>query len=200
MNKQRFAILFIFILIIIDQITKIYVKLNMYLGEHNYYLGDWASISFVENEGMAFGLSFGGGIGKLLLTFFRIIVVIFIAYYIRKQIQTKHANYLFVVCMSLIFAGAVGNIIDSVFYGKIFSESTPSEIATLFPAESYGTWFKGRVVDMFYFPLYNGNLPEWIPFVGGRYTEFFPYIFNVADAYITVGVAILLLFQNKILK
>lgn len=200
MSKSRFSILFIFLLIILDQWSKIYVKLNMYLGESFFYLGNWASIHFVENEGMAFGLSFGGGMGKLMLTLFRIVVVIFIAYYITAQIKNKKANHLFVVCMSLIFAGAVGNIIDSVFYGKIFSESTPSAIATLFSGESYGFWFKGKVVDMFYFPLFSGNLPNWIPLVGGRYAEFFPYIFNLADAYITVGVFILLLFQKRILK
>jgi signal peptidase II len=200
MNKKSIAIVFILFLILLDQISKIYVKLNMHLGEHFYYLGNWASISFIENEGMAFGLSFGGGIGKLLLTFFRIIVVVFIAYYIKQQIQEGKANYLFVICLSLIFAGAVGNIIDSIFYGKIFSESTFNEVATIFPKEGYGTWFKGRVVDMFYFPIFRGNLPEFLPFVGGRYTEFFPYIFNLADAYITVGVFILLIFQNKIIK
>lgn len=200
MNKKVLSAFLICFLIILDQASKVYVKLNMYLGEHFFYLGKWASITFVENEGMAFGLSFGGGIGKLLLTIFRIVVVFVIAIYIGKQIRSNQATTLFLVCFSLIFAGAIGNIIDSIFYGVIFNESTPMQIATMFPeAGGYAPLFKGKVVDMFYFPLFQGNLPNWIPFFGGKYAEFFPYIFNFADAYITIGVFILILFQKKIL-
>jgi signal peptidase II len=153
----------------------------------------------VENEGMAFGLSFGGGIGKLMLTLFRIIVIGFIAYYMYHQIKSNKASMLFVVCLSMVFAGAIGNIIDSVFYGVVFSESAPMQVATLFPATGgYAPLLKGKVVDMFYFPLFQGFLPESIPFFGGKYVEFFPYIFNLADAYISVGVGILLVFQRRI--
>ena len=199
MNKKTLALLIISILILLDQASKIYIKLTMYMGEHFFYLGDWASIHFVENEGMAFGLSFGGGIGKILLTTFRMVVVSFIADYIFHQIKQNKANSVFIICLSIIFAGAIGNIIDSIFYGVIFNESTPMQIATIFPEQGYAPLLKGKVVDMFYFPLYQGNLPEWVPIFGGKAVDFFPYIFNLADAYITVGVALLLIFQKKIL-
>lgn len=200
MSKKTIAILTIVISLVIDQASKIWVKLTMRSGDEFMYIGDWARIHFVENEGMAFGMSFGAGFGKLMLTVFRIIAVFFITYYLSQQIKDKKSSKGFVFALSLILVGAVGNIIDSIFYGQIFSHSE-GQIATLFPAEGgYAKWFHGRVVDMFYFPIYRGILPEWIPFFGGKFFEFFQFIFNVADACITVGVAIILLFQKQFFK
>ncbi len=197
MSKKNIALLTIFISLAIDQLSKIYIKLNMKIGDEFSYIGNWARIHFVENEGMAFGMSFGEGMGKFLLTIFRIIAVSFITYYLVQQVKNKKASKGFVFALSLILTGAVGNIIDSIFYGQLFSESTTTQLAVAFPAQGYAGWFHGKVVDMFYFPMYRGVLPEWIPFMGGKYFEFFQFIFNVADACITVGVAILLLFQHK---
>lgn len=200
MSKKTIAILTIVISLVIDQASKIWVKLTMRSGDEFMYIGDWARIHFVENEGMAFGMSFGAGFGKLMLTVFRIIAVFFITYYLSQQIKDKKSSKGFVFALSLILVGAVGNIIDSIFYGQIFSHSE-GQIAILFPAGGgYAKWFHGRVVDMFYFPIYRGVLPEWIPFFGGKFFEFFQFIFNVADACITVGVAIILLFQKQFFK
>lgn len=197
MSKKTIAILTITISLIIDQVSKFWVKLTMRSGDEFAYIGQWARIHFVENEGMAFGVSFGAGMGKFLLTFFRIIAVGFISYYLSQQIKDKKSSKGFVFALSLILVGAVGNIIDSIFYGHIFSGSE-GQIATLFPAGGgYSSWFHGRVVDMFYFPMYRGILPQWIPFFGGKFFEFFQFIFNVADACITIGVTIILLFQKK---
>ncbi len=200
MSKRAIALTTIFISLIIDQITKFWVKLNMKSGDEFTYIGQWARIHFVENEGMAFGMSFGAGMGKFLLTFFRIIAVIFISYLLSQQIKDKKSSKGFIFAMSLILVGAIGNIVDSIFYGQLFSDSE-GHIATLFPAGGgYASWFHGRVVDMFYFPIYRGVLPNWIPFYGGKYFEFFQFIFNVADACITVGVFIILIFQKQFFK
>ncbi len=200
MSKKAIAVLTILLSLILDQISKIWVKLNMQSGEEFSYIGSWARIHFVENEGMAFGMSFGAGIGKFLLTIFRIIAVGFITYYLAQQIKNKNASKGFVFALALILTGAVGNIIDSIFYGHIFSHSE-GQIATLFPLQGgYASWFHGRVVDMFYFPLYRGILPNWIPFFGGKFFEFFQFIFNVADACITIGVTIILIFQKSFFK
>ena len=200
MSKKYIAILTVLLSLIIDQVSKVYVKLHMKLGDEIIYIHNWARIHFVENEGMAFGMSFGAGLGKLLLTVFRILAVAFIAYYLVQQVKNKKANKGFIFALSLILTGAVGNIIDSVFYGQIFTESTVTQVATLFPAKGYAGWLHGRVVDMFYFPMYRGVLPNWIPFFGGKYFEFFQFIFNVADACITVGVFIILIFQKSFFK
>jgi len=160
-------------------------------------LFDWFKINFVENPGMAFGLEFGGEWGKLALTSFRIIAVFGIAYYIYLLSQKKDTPKGLITAMSMIFAGAVGNIIDSVFYGVIFSESYHS-IATLFPeGGGYAGWMHGRVVDMLYFPLFQGTYPNFLPFVGGDSFEFFRPVFNVADTSISVGVGIIILFQKR---
>jgi signal peptidase II len=198
MSKKAIAILTIFLSLFLDQVSKIWVKLTMYQGQHIDYIGTWAQIRFVENEGMAFGISFGAGLGKFLLTFFRIIAVGFITYYIAQQIKNKKASNGFIFALSLILAGAVGNIIDSIFYGKIFSGSI-GQVATLFPKEGgYASWFHGRVVDMLYFPIItDARLPMWIPQIGGSKFEFFPFIFNISDACITIGVFIILIFQKK---
>ncbi|HOY40252.1 MAG TPA: lipoprotein signal peptidase [Chitinophagales bacterium] len=200
MSKKAIAVATIILSLIIDQASKIWVKLTMKSGDEFLYIGNWARIHFVENEGMAFGMSFGAGIGKFLLTLFRIIAVAFITYYLAQQIKDKKSSKGFVFALSLILVGAVGNIIDSIFYGQFFSHSE-GQVATLFPAGGgYASWFHGRVVDMFYFPIYRGILPNWIPFFGGKYFEFFQFIFNVADACITVGVFIILIFQKKFFK
>ncbi|MEN9448668.1 MAG: hypothetical protein RJA25_1958 [Bacteroidota bacterium] len=197
MNKRAIAIITIIVSLVIDQITKFWIKSTMQLGDEFTYIGQWARIHFVENEGMAFGVSFGAGMGKFLLTLFRIIAVAFISYYLSQQIKDKKSSKGFVFALSLILVGAMGNIVDSIFYGQIFS-SSDGQIATLFPAGGgYAGWFHGRVVDMFYFPIYRGILPNWIPFMGGKYFEFFQFIFNVADACISIGVGIILIFQKK---
>jgi len=202
MSKKSIAILTVVLSLILDQATKIWVKLNMRIGDADSfsYIGNWARIHFVENEGMAFGMSFGAGLGKFLLTLFRIIAVGFITYYLAQQIKDKRASKGFVFALALILTGAVGNIVDSIFYGQFFSASSETQIATLFPAHGYASWFHGRVVDMFYFPIYRGILPNWIPFAGGKYFEFFQFIFNIADACITIGVAIILIFQKQFFK
>jgi len=199
MSKKAIAITTVVLSLIIDQVSKFWVKLTMKSGDEFSYIGNWARIHFVENEGMAFGMSFGAGIGKFLLTFFRIIAVLFISYYLSQQIKNKNASKGFVFALALILTGAMGNIVDSIFYGQIFSGSE-EQIATLFPAQGYASWFHGRVVDMFYFPIYRGILPNWIPFFGGKFFEFFQFIFNVADACITIGVFIILIFQKKFFK
>lgn len=179
-----------------DQLLKIYVKLNFILGEEYRVAGDWFIIHFTENPGMAFGMEFGGGYGKLLLTSFRLIAAIFGVWYIRKIIlENQHKGYIATVC--LIFAGAVGNIIDSVFYGVIFSESN-FQLAEFLPADGgYAGWLHGKVVDMFYFPLVNGTFPDWFPVWGGEPFQFFRPVFNLADMSISTGVGIFWLFHKR---
>jgi signal peptidase II len=188
--------------LLIDQVLKIIVKTNMYLYEDIRVFGDWFQIKFIENEGMAFGLDFPGDYGKLILSVFRLIASIAIIYYIRLLIREKaHTGLIFSV--SLILAGAVGNIIDSAFYGLIFSDSVynpfdPNAIAVLFPeGGGYAGFLHGKVVDMFYFPVWSGIYPEWIPWKGGDSFEFFRPVFNIADSAITTGVFIIIIFQKK---
>ena len=184
----------IVIAIILDQVIKIYVKTHFVLGEEVVFF-DWFRIHFVENNGMAMGFEFGGKAGKLFLTVFRLVAVSAIIYWLMGAIKSKVHNAV-IVAISLIFSGAVGNIIDSVFYGVVFDTSN-HKVATLFADKPYGDLFYGKVVDMFYFPLWQGVLPEWIPFVGGEFFTFFQYIFNPADAFISVGVALLFVFSKQ---
>lgn len=169
----------------------------MALGDSYPMLGDWFHIHFVENEGMAFGWKFGGDSGKLILSLFRIVAIFGIGYYLYTLIKTnKHK--LLVVSISLIFAGAMGNIIDSMFYGLIFEASNPFHVASAFPADGgYASFLHGKVVDMLYFPLFDGFYPEWMPWVGGDYFAFFRPVFNIADSSISIGVAILIIFQKR---
>ncbi|MBO4588360.1 MAG: lipoprotein signal peptidase [Bacteroidales bacterium] len=193
-RKQTLIVaLIIPIILIADQVLKIWIKTHLQIGEEIPLIGSWCKLHFVENVGMAFGMAFGGSVGKLLLTLFRFVASIAvmwaIVHYIRKGAQT-----IFIVSLALIFVGAIGNLIDCCFYGLIFNESYYN-VAQLFPPEGgYAPFLYGRVVDMFYFPLFRFDWPEWVPFVGGEEFEFFNAIFNIADSAITVGIAILIIF------
>lgn len=170
----------------------------MYLGQE-YQILDWFYIHFTENNGMAFGMEFGGDWGKLALSLFRIVFVGFIASYLLKLIR-KNADNILITSFSLILAGAIGNILDGAFYGVLFSESYHQLASFLPEGGGYAPLFFGRVVDMFYFPIFKGYLPEWLPFWGGDYFVFFRPVFNIADAAISVGVGIMLLFQKRVMK
>lgn len=187
----------IFIVLLIDQVLKFWIKTHMYLGEEIPVMGDWFILHFTENEGMAFGLKFGGDGGKLVLSLFRILAIVLIGIYLYR-LSKRNASTGLILSFSLIFAGALGNIIDSAFYGLIFGESSYHNVAALFPeGGGYGRFLYGNVVDMLYFPLFRGILPDWIPFWGGQHFIFFRPVFNVADSAITVGVSVLILFQRK---
>lgn len=174
----------------------------MYLDESIPVFGDWFFIHFIENPGMAFGLEFGGVAGKLFLSIFRLVAIGFIGYYLRNLIRDK-ANRGLIFSVSLVLAGAAGNMIDSAFYGLIFSESprfTP-ELATMFPTDGgYAGFLRGKVVDMFYFPIIDGTWPSWVPLLGGDRFQFFRPVFNVADSAISVGMGLILINQKRYFK
>ncbi len=173
-------------ILVADQILKIWVKTHMHIGEDIPLIGDWAMLHFVENEGFAFGMAFGGTVGKLILSLFRLVASVALIWYLTKRIR-KGMRMSLMLCVTLITAGALGNLIDCCFYGLIFNESTYA-VAQLFPPEGgYAPFLLGRVVDMFYFPLFETTLPSWLPFWGGEKFVFFDAIFNIADAAITVG-------------
>lgn len=188
------AYLLIFILLLVDQISKIYIKTHFELGEE-VVVFNWFKILFIENEGMAWGTQIPGSYGKIILTLFRIVAVTGIAYWLWDSVKKQSSNFL-IVAIALIFAGAFGNIIDSVFYGVVFDDSYHT-VATLFSDQPYGKLFYGKVVDLFYFPIWEGNLPSWLPFWGGKFFTFFNAIFNVADMAISTGVGILIVFNKK---
>ncbi|MBK8947486.1 MAG: lipoprotein signal peptidase [Flavobacteriales bacterium] len=185
------------LVLLADQVLKVWVKLTFYYDSAIPILGSKGYLHFIENRGMAFGLEFGGDSGKLLLTLFRIAAVVVIALIIRNAVR-KGASTGLVLSLSLILAGALGNIIDSTFYGVLFSASTPFQKAVLLPeGGGYAPLLHGAVVDMFYFPLWEGRLPAWLPLWGGQHFVFFRPVFNLADAAITVGMALFILQQRR---
>lgn len=193
MNKGVVATIIVVAILLIDQAIKLWVKTSMELHE-SIHVFDWFYITFIENNGMAYGMQLGS---KLLLSLFRLIAISVLGYYVWRQVKTG-ARWGYVVCLSMILAGAVGNLIDCMFYGMIFEQSTPYHIAqfTAF-GEGYSSFLMGRVVDMFYFPLIVSTWPDWVPWYGGDEFIFFSPVFNFADANISVGVVVLLLFFRK---
>lgn len=173
----------------------------MTLGENIHIFGNWFIIHFTENEGMAYGMKLGGDHGKLILSLFRIVAVVLIGWWLVKVTQKKESSSGLIISISLILAGATGNILDSIFYGKLFSESSYMELAQMFPPSGgYASLLHGKVVDMFYFPIIETHWPGWVPFVGGDEFTFFQPVFNIADSAITTGVAILIIFQKRFFK
>ena len=198
--KLRSAVLIILLIIIADQALKIWIKTTYPFGHITNVLGlPWFKLYFIENEGMAWGWKFGGEWGKALLTLFRLAAVIFGTWYLGRIVKQNYSKG-FIVCASLIYAGALGNLIDSMFYGMIFESSTYSYVAKMFPKEGYAGFLYGHVVDMLYFPIIHSTYPDWIPLIGGKEFEFFSPIFNIADASISVGVIVLLIFQKRFFK
>lgn len=194
LTKGYLSLIVILGVLVLDQILKIWVKTSFYMGE-SFHITDWFQLVFIENNGMAFGMEIGS---KLFLTLFRIVAVVLLIYYICRIKTKPYIKRGYVVCFSLITAGALGNIIDCLFYGLVFNNPYPPEIAVMFPESGgYAPLFHGRVVDMFYFPLFSFTWPSWVPFVGGENFLFFQPIFNLADAAITVGIVILILFYSK---
>ena len=193
LTKGRIATLVILGVLLIDQIIKVWIKTHMYWHE-SIRVTDWFYIFFTENVGMAFGMEI---FGKLFLTIFRLVAVSIIGYFLYKCIKYQ-LKMGFILCVSLILSGALGNIIDSLFYGVLFNESTPSQIASFLPESGgYAPLFYGKVVDMFYFPLIETTWPDWLPIWGGQEFIFFRPIFNLADSAICVGVFLLLLFYRN---
>ncbi|MEO6452707.1 MAG: lipoprotein signal peptidase [Ginsengibacter sp.] len=199
--KGRSIFLIILLIVVADQALKIYVKTHYYSGESHRVIGNWFRFYFIENEGMAYGWKFGGEWGKILLTLFRLAAVILGIFYLRRIIRQKYHRG-FIICAALIFSGALGNLIDSMFYGLIFEPSNPvfQNVAKIFPAQGYAGFLHGKVVDMLYFPIIeNSHFPSWFPFWGGEEFIFFRPIFNLADASISTGVIAILIFQKRFL-
>lgn len=209
--KLRFAALIIFIVLLIDQSLKIWIKTHFPLGHVMDMAGQrWAQLYFIENKGMAWGWELGGNWGKMMLTLFRLVAVIFGTWYIAKIVRQGYTKG-FIVCAALIYAGALGNLLDSLFYGMFFDRGMAIDpvtkaniyypgIAQVTSGHGYAGFLHGNVVDMLYFPMVHTTWPSWMPFVGGNEFEFFSPIFNVADASISVGVITLLLFQKRIFQ
>lgn len=197
MTQGRMAFLIVFAVLVIDQIMKVTVKTSMYLGEA-IHVTDWFYIDFIENNGMAYGMTF---VNKLVLSLFRIAAISALCYYLWKVVREMTHRWGYVVCLSMIVAGAVGNLIDCLVYGMVFTQSTPFDVASVVAwGDGYAPVLYGKVVDMLYFPLIETTLPEWLPFWGGEDYIFFSPVFNFADSSISVGIVLLLLFFRKELE
>ena len=199
MSAGKKAILFIILILIVDQTLKIWVKTHMTIGQEVNLFGNWGRLHFIENNGMAFGMEMGGKTGKLILSLFRIVAIIAIGWFLQNLIRKK-TNIGLILTVSAIFAGAIGNLIDSAFYGMIFSESYSQPALFFPPGGGYSTFLMGRVVDMFYFPVIDTQWPDWSPFRPGESLVFFRPVFNIADSSITCGVLTILLFQKRLFK
>jgi signal peptidase II len=197
MTKKQLVFLVIILILVADQVLKFWVKTSFYLGEDRPVFGNWFILHFVENRGMAFGFEFAGRFGKVVLTFFRLVAATAIMWYLLKLIKKGIPTGL-AVCIAMIFAGAVGNIIDSAFYGMLFTDSY-GRVAEFFPkGGGYETFLHGSVVDMFYFPIIDTTLPSWSPINAGERFIFFRPVFNIADSSITIAISIILLFYRKV--
>lgn len=198
MKAKNISLIILFV-VLADQALKLYIKTHFYINEHHNVFGEWFRLHFVENEGMAYGWKFGGEAGKMMLTLFRLGAVIFGVFYLRRIIE-KNYHRGFIVSAALIFAGALGNLVDSMFYGLLFEESVPGSmaLAKIFPAHGYAGFLHGKVVDMLYFPIIrDAHFPDWVPVWGGEEFEFFRPIFNLADAAISTGVITIFVFQKR---
>ena len=199
MSLGKKSILLIFLILLADQILKIWVKTHMEIGQEIHIFGNRGMLHFIENNGMAFGMEMGGKPGKLILSVFRIVAIFGIGWFLNSLVSKK-ANLGLVLAVSAIMAGAIGNIIDSAFYGLIFSESF-NHPAILFPAQGgYSTFLHGKVVDMFYFPIINTHWPTWSPYKPEESFVFFRPVFNIADSAITCGVISIILFQKRMFR
>jgi len=199
MSAKNKSILLILLILVIDQALKIWVKTHMEIGDEIHLFGKYGMLHYIENNGMAFGMEMGGKKGKIILSFFRIIAICGIGWFLTSLIRKK-ANTGLILAVSAILAGAIGNLIDSAFYGMIFSESF-SQPAILFPpGGGYSSFLQGRVVDMLYFPIINTHWPAWSPFRSGESFVFFRPVFNIADSSITCGVFAILIFQKRMFK
>lgn len=199
MSSGKKSLLIIGIILIADQVLKIWVKTHMVIGQEIHLLGNWGLLHFIENNGMAFGMEMGGTTGKIVLSVFRVLAISGITWFLISLIR-KNANMGLILSVSAILAGAAGNLIDSAFYGMIFSESY-NHVAVMFPpGGGYSSFLLGRVVDMFYFPVINTTWPDWSPFRPGESLVFFRPVFNIADSAITCGVFAIILFQKRMFR
>lgn len=197
--KGKHIFLIVLAVLLLDQVMKIWIKTHYPIGPVSNVIGHWFQLHFVENEGMAWGLSYGGAVGKIILTLFRLAACIGGVFLIRHFLRGQHTKG-FYICVALIYAGALGNLIDSMFYGLIFEESTRFHVAGMFTGNGYAGFLHGKVVDMLYFPIISTQLPSWVPFWGGQEFTFFDPVFNIADSAISIGTITMLVFQKKIFK